>query len=293
MRQFYSLIITLILILIFHNEVIAGAQTGLLLWYQTLIPALLPFLLITNALSEINAYEMIGERYIQRFPRIYEYICIILGNLCGYPIGGKIINDFVNKKYITPDNANSILALSSQASPMFLLGYVYVHILNRELPLAIYIASIYLPVIVLYICKIISMKTPAKAYTSNKSRTASKIYVNNTFLEASKTMLFIGIYVIIFSIILNILLIVITNVKVRCMLSALEITTGLSLIQSFPLPGNTKMYICIWLSSFGGLCAAYQIKSVLTYTGASIKKYLIDKIILSSGTYIIIWLYLR
>lgn len=147
-EEIYLNALLLLLLLIFHSETIAGTQNGLLLWYQTLIPSLLPFILITNALSETNAYQAI-TLHLKKQPSncIYEIMAIILGNLCGYPIGGKLINDFARNHYLTPERANKLLSLSSQASPMFLIGYVHLHILKNSIPLPVFLISIYLPVL--------------------------------------------------------------------------------------------------------------------------------------------------
>ncbi len=290
MKQFVLIISLLFTLLIFHNETVTGTQSGLLLWYQVLIPSLLPFILVTNALSETNAYQAAAARFQKLCPgRIYEIMAIFLGNLCGYPIGGKIINDFVNNRYITVDTANRILSLSSQASPMFLIGYVHMHIIKRQLPLPIFLISIYLPT---FILSLIQKKSKQEINIKNNSSPHS-LCITDTFLHAVQTMVMIGMYVIIFSILLSILLPVCKNTLSSFILSFLEITTGLKLMCALPLPSDLKLSCLCALSAFGGLCSMFQIRGVLTFPGAGIKKYLLDKLLLSAGTFFIIWLYCR
>lgn len=86
MKRFVTILLLLFCSLCFHNAVITGTKNGLLLWYQTLIPALLPFLLITNALSETGSYHALSSHIGKPLSsRLYEWIAILLGNLCGYP----------------------------------------------------------------------------------------------------------------------------------------------------------------------------------------------------------------
>lgn len=291
MKQFVLIICLLFLLLIFHNETVAGTQNGLLLWYQILIPSLLPFILVTNALAETNAYQAAAVRFQKICPnRIYELIAIILGNLCGYPIGGKILNDFVKNRYITPVTANRILSLSSQASPMFLIGYVHLHIIKKEMPLPIFLIGIYLPVLLYYP---FIKKTKDRKEMSSNTFSSHNFCITDTFLHAVQTMVMIGMYVIIFSILLCILLPFCSNTILKILLSFLEITTGLKLLEGLSISYSLKLSLLCALASFGGLCSGFQILGVLDYNGANIKKYLLDKLLLSAGTFLIIWFYYK
>ena len=291
MKKFILMISLLFLLLIFHNETIIGTQNGLLLWYQTLIPSLLPFILITNALSETNAYQA-ATIHFRKHPsnRIYEIMAILLGNLCGYPIGGKLINDFVRNHYFTPERANKLLSLSSQASPMFLIGYVHLHILKNIIPLPVFLISIYLPVLIF--CPLLLRKNETIPYASPSSQYKNPC-ICDTFIHAVQIMVMIGMYVIIFSILLEIILPFCGPTPSKVILSFLEITTGLKLLNSLSLPFHIKTAFLCAVSSFGGLCSAFQIKGVLNYPKADIKKYLLDKLLLSTGTFLIILFYLK
>lgn len=290
MFLFVLILVLLFLLLFFHTAVINGTQNGLLLWYQTLIPSLLPFLLLTNALAETNAYHAFVSRLKNCNSKpVYELMAILLGNLCGYPIGGKIINDFVLNGHLTPQKGNRILSLSSQASPMFLIGYVHLHILKNRIPLFVFLLCIYLPV--LFSLPFLQKKYPDSDF-DNSSLGHKKIFICDTFMHAVETMVMIGIYVMIFSILLEILLPFIHNNIATVALSFLEITTGLKLLMTLSLPPNLQTGIICTLSAFGGICSAFQIKGVLNYDGACIKKYLLDKFFLSAGTFLLVMLYL-
>jgi predicted transcriptional regulator len=99
--------------------------------------------------------------------------------------------------------------------------------------------------------------------------------------------------VVIFSIVLALLTPVCSSLWSKIPLSFLEITTGLQLLQGLRMP--EKWFICLVaaLSAFGGICSAFQVKGVLDYPGANIKKYLLDKMLLSAGTFFLMWGYLK
>ncbi|MDD5999093.1 MAG: hypothetical protein PUC55_05300 [Lachnospiraceae bacterium] len=292
MKQFTGMICLLVLLLFFHTQAIAGTRNGLLLWYQTLIPSLLPFILVTNALAETNAYQA-AARFLSRYTsrNIYPILAVTLGNLCGYPIGGKILNDFVHNQYISVKDANYLLCLTSQASPMFLIGYVHLHILQNKLPLSVFLLSIYLPTI-LYAFVLSIIKHPIDLKTSFLYNRTHRLCITDTFLHTVNILVTIGMYVILFSIIIQILQPLCQIVPAKLLLSSLEITTGLQLLQSIAVPESIRLALICCLSSWGGLCSAFQIKGVLNYPNASIKKYLLDKCILSAGTFLIVYSYI-
>lgn len=292
MKRFSSMICVLFLVLFFHTQAISGTRNGLLLWYQTLIPSLLPFLLVTNALSETNAYQA-ATHFFSRYTNknIYPVMAIVLGNLCGYPIGGKILNDFVHNRYIKAEDANRLLCLASQASPMFLIGYVHMHILHDQLPLSIFLLSIYTPTILFTLLQNVRKSSfPSKSQAP--SGTSYRLCITDTFLHTVNILVVIGMYVILFSIVIQILQPVCQLLISRLLLSSLEITNGLQLMQSLPMSTTCKVAAISALSAYGGLCSAFQIRGVLSYPNASIKKYLLDKCLLSAGTFLIVYSYM-
>jgi hypothetical protein len=288
MKKFLTLLLLLFLLLIFHEAAITGAQNGLLLWYQTLIPSLLPFILITNSLSETGAYQAVS-RYFKSSSTGYEIMAVLLGNLCGYPIGAKIINDFVLNQYVPPAKGNKILAFASQTSPMFLIGYVYLRIIKKTIPLWLFLGSIYLPPLILYP---LFIHGEDNLFPSKAKLTKQTARISDTFLHAVQIMVMIGLYVMIFSILLEILLPFCPFKIYKIILSLLEITNGLKIMEQLPLPFSIKISLICSLSAFGGFCSAFQIRSVLDYPGAEIKKYLQNKTIFSAGTFLIIQCYL-
>ena len=128
--------------------------------------------------------------------------------------------------------------------------------------------------------------------TVNNITTGNNLNPSESFLQAVRIMVIIGIYVMIFSILLSILIPRSSSVHFKCALSFLEITTGLKLLCSLPLSTKTQICLIMSLSSFGGLSSAFQIMGVLLYNNNSIKKYLRDKIILSAGTLLLTLIYL-
>ncbi len=148
----YTIIICiffLILLLLFPNQVIDGSHQGLLLWYQNILPLLLPYMLITNMLMAGNRLDNlhISLKPLHRPLNIYPVVAIILGVLCGYPMGAKLVNDLYSSRKLSSSTSKLLLPLCNNASLMFIIGYVYNSILKKyDISLTrlatIYIASI-------------------------------------------------------------------------------------------------------------------------------------------------------
>ena len=167
---------------------------------------------------------------------------------------------------------------------------LYIHILNESIPLPIFLLSIYLPVLIYY--PFFASCHRQKYYTAAPSATNHPC-ISDTFLHSVQIMVSIGIYVIIFSVFLGILLPLCKIQTFKIFLSFMEITTGLKLLNSLDLSQSLQLSLICALSAFGGFCSAFQIKGVLDYPEASIKKYLLDKLFLSAGTFFIMEIYLH
>lgn len=287
MKKTLSFLFLLVSLLLFHEAVISGVEKGLLLWYQILIPSLLPFIIVTNALCEINAYEDLFYLLQGIFHHhTYEVIVLLLGNLCGYPIGGVIMNHLEKQQKISSGECKRLLPLCCQASPMFILGYVYIHLIDQQIPLIIFLCSIYLPVLIGYL--VLFFQKTASDFLPSPKAPAKQLIITDTFFHAAKTMVLIGIYVILFSIFLELLVPLCPYSICKIPLSFLEITTGMHLLKNTCYNHFLYLPILGMLTAFGGICSAFQIYCVYPFP---IKKYLQTKLQLSAGTFLILLLY--
>ena len=75
MKQYTILsffIFMLVTMIVFPNESFIGAQHGLLLWFQTILPTLLPFVILSNFLIQSNAVYYIAKLIHPIFKRIFH-----------------------------------------------------------------------------------------------------------------------------------------------------------------------------------------------------------------------------
>ena len=142
MDCYFFIVVTIIiffLMLFFPQTAICGASLGLMLWFQTVLPVLLPFLILTALLLKSNGFFLIS-RLVRPILRplfgISDYgsFALLVGFLCGYPMGSKVTADLKREGKITVNEASYLLSFCNQTSPMFLISYIfYIHLKRPDL----------------------------------------------------------------------------------------------------------------------------------------------------------------
>ena len=286
-----------------------GCADGIYLWYNSIVPILLPFMLLTGII--IN---LIRSIHISR--QLAFMISLAIGLLCGFPTGTMIITFFYENQTLSRRDAQHLLPLCNNVSPMFLIGYVYSTFVKYTLPLYILIALIYLPQIIctaiLYCASYMRRDhnlclQPEKAATASEiPAAASEIPATSSEIPATlqqpsdQSMLVrcitnstvIGIYMAIFSIISAILCRYIPGTVTQIATSFLEISNGIQEISTIDVPTKIKTALMISLTSFGGLSAIFQSRDMIRSSGLSFIKYILGKSGCGIICYIITYIYL-
>lgn len=136
--------------------------------------------------------------------------------------------------------------------------------------------------------------------------------LSNAILESSTTIIMIGGFVVIFSVVISILnnskilgvtsyilypILKLLNIPLSfakpIMSGIIELTNGVSLITSIATKNiSINIVLCAFLLGFGGISVLLQVLSIISKTDLSIKKYIIGKllqgIIAATYTYILI-----
>ena len=118
-----------ITLLCFPADTLQGASTGLLLWFQTVLPTLLPPMILADYLLRIGADRYVTKltaRPLSALLGLSKDGCYgaLVGFLCGYPMGARTAASLVKERRITGQEADYLLAFSNQPSIMFLMGYL-------------------------------------------------------------------------------------------------------------------------------------------------------------------------
>ena len=228
---------------------------------------------------------------------------VFLGLFCGFPMGAKTIADLSRSHLLTSKQANVLLPIVNQASPMFLAGFVGVHILKRELSFGQILFYLYVPPFVLLFFRLLlggllslllTRKSVSRPFmqkdngrNSSQKKNSMSLNMEHTIWNSFHIIITIGVYMMLFAIAgrLGVKLLP-ENIFTRFILCTLEFSTGLHQLSQMHLSSSViKTGLILSLTSFGGFCTAAQTSSLVKDTDISMKSYLFWKIIIAMGVF--------
>ena len=291
-------ILLLILLLIAPTTSIQGAQNGLLLWFNTVLPTLSPFLICTQLIASSGGINLLMRPFAPLLRRIFGlsvpggYI-LLCGLICGYPLGARLCADFSSRGVISRSEARYLLSICNHPSPMFLLGYVKSQLPATVSPVLL-LTCLYLPVLPLslmsgYFYQFRTRKNATAAQDTYASQSiptaqgepAARLTLDEILMSACETMVIIGGYIMLFSILASwIGQLTFLSARAQALLCGIaEITTGVHQI-CMTWPAKDCLLPVIGIVAFGGCSGIFQTRSVLRASknaGLSIRHYLVWK----------------
>ena len=282
------ILILLAFLLLDPTAATEASAAGLLLWFDSLIPALLPFLILSDLLIALNGVSTLTRFLYPLFHRVFGCsrsgcYAIVTGFLCGYPVGARVTADLVCSHQISREEGTYLLRFCNNASPAFLIGYCMNRRLQRPDLIPCTLLLIYgVPLLLSFFWrkgKSFS-SLPAEKKTSG-SQISFKI-VDVCMMNGLESILKLGCYILLFSMLARLLM------KIPCPFSyvtygsvgILEITNGIQLVSSDPtVPFILKYIFVLGFTAFGGISGAAQTESMILDSGLSVQIYLRAKIL--------------
>ncbi len=289
------LFILLIPMLLRADSVTTGARNGLLLWYNSVVPALFPFMVLSGLIVSGGGVHTIMKPFFHVLNPLFslsENGCYVLvsGLLCGYPMGAKTCAEFVRDGRIRYKEGQFLMAVCNHPSPMFLLGYVY-PLFSSYIKVWELLICIYAPVLLLaFAAKCIYMAKTEKTFapssiTAHTHGSAKSLTMDETILSSVEVLCKIGGYLVLFSIMIEFLqpLSIIPKPLKLTAIGILEMTTGIRYFVS-NAPKSLAWIASIAALAFGGMSGLFQTRAVLNVlcnekkAGLSIRPYLFWKL---------------
>lgn len=295
----FNIIGLFFILLLFPQETFQGASQGLLLWFQTVLPTLLPFMICTNLLIHTNAVSFISKilgPFLKRLFHVSSNGCfaVLTGFLCGYPMGAKVTADLITAGHLSKKEGSYLLSFCNNTSPMFFISYIVLQNFKRQ---SLILPSIcilcFTPVLCSFLFRICYRQNAEKdadtAYMAKREVYFDFQIFDNCMMNAFETITKVGGYIILFSILLALL----KNIPFQSLLPLLEITNGIPLIIKNASSFEEAYIYAMALASFGGLCSVAQTKSMIQQTGLPIFPYIIEKLITALVTSMFAFLYVK
>lgn len=287
LRHFIALFIPGLFFLLLSDPVktLTGAKAGLLLWFNTVLPTLLPFIIMSGLIVRTGTYRPLCRliypvlRHLLPISRIGCYP-LITGLISGLPIGAKISADLLKQTLISKKEAQYITALTSIPSPAFLTGYVAISCLAlphlAPLLMLIILTSSFLgtEICCRFFYKYFETETSVALNPSSASPVQNPSFFSKldfSVSEAFEIILKVGGYIILFSALSQ----HISNMFISGML---EITSGISTLSASTLSTAQKIVLTLTLSGFGGASCLLQTAGFIVNSGLSLSFHIICKI---------------
>lgn len=105
------------------------AATGLTLWFDNMVPALFPFMVISALIIRLDIAPYIVSflhpvlKLLFRTDLYCEY-AIVMGFLCGYPMGAIVVGDLLKEGKITTEKADYLMGFCNNIGPVFFCSIV-------------------------------------------------------------------------------------------------------------------------------------------------------------------------
>lgn len=268
-----------------HNALEASKQ-GILTWFNQILPALLPFTILSGILLRSGYMENLGKNS-SLISTIFTLVC---GFTFGFPIGAKLSADFYSRSLLTRKQATILCITTNNFSTMYVCGYVLPTLFpDINYTLTTYIL-LYLMPLIISVVLLLCIRENATEPTHKK--TASRFHLDMQIIDAGiisgfESLIKICGYIVLFSIISRIMCQFLrTNALIpMILLENLEITNGISMLSTDSmLSAQSKYLIAIQLLSFGGVSGLAQTASILKPSELSVMDYVKGKLLLSLFT---------
>ncbi len=261
--------------ILFHPEIcIAGAASGLLVWFESVLPSLFPFMVLTGLLIKLNIPTLLSDslkkrKWLRHFPVSFLFAAII-GLLCGYPMGIRTVSELRESKQLSNRQSALLISFVNQPGPMFILGYALpmcrltVH--SSSLFIVAFYGSVLLTALIFGCLQLISGRNisfdksstiqPTNA-THQNGASFFRLF-EDSILSSMITLTKIGGYMMLFSLIFALIRSLLpARPEIILLLSGImEMTSGIAGVSAVQT-GYTP-YLILGFISFGGLCVTAQ-----------------------------------
>lgn len=328
-KYFLPKVIVLLLIIgiiIFPNDSIEAAANGIHIWVNILMPSLLPFIIGANLIVSLRVVDIIGAIINPITQLVFNIsgksaLVFAISAVSGYPVGARLASDLRLKQDISQYEGQRLVSFCSTSGPLFIIGAVAVGMLKD--------ASLGYVMLICHYLGAITVGLLFRRYGNEKRGRSNITIVNNikyiintpekdgffisfgnAVISGVNTLLAVGGFVIIFSVVFKILTLFnvidgissvvcfllsflgITKEVCSAFISGLfEITIGCNNIANITyIPEAIKASSCSFIIGFSGLSILAQCCSFIAKTDINTNIYIFNKFL--HGTFAALYTFL-
>lgn len=262
---------------------ISTAYNTLLLWFNTVIPSLFPFMVISSWLDfDVHTHKTILDKLTLRIFGVPSSLMpiFIIGILSGYPAGASLISELYNNKRISKDMAEHLLSFCNNAGTVFIVSAVASSMLKDRHAAIFFIVITAFSALVTGIAYNLAFPCENTEFYSVSAINHDPIPIGTAIMTAVKTILTVGGCMVFFSVVTEAvtgLFPDINSVYYGTVSGIFEFTRGISLIASINCNRHLAYAIIAGLLSWGGLSVHLQTATVISSNKINITKYILCK----------------
>ena len=262
----------ILILILFNKEIVSNTIiTSFYIWFNTLVPSMLPMFILSDILINYNFISFIPNKITNIISKIFNIskgavLVLFISLIAGFPSNGTAIKTSYDLKLISKEEASHLLLFVHFANPLFILQTIGIFYLkNNSFGIIILISHVLSAFLIGIILR--NKNHPTKDnYISknNKSQSFTTIFSSsikksiNTLLMVSGT---VTSFLIISTLICHIFDL---NVYLETFVkSTLEMTMGLSSLSNLLICDIYKVVLSTAIISFGGLSIHLQVASVI------------------------------
>ena len=288
-----SLFTALTLSMLLENEkAFSLSLTGLNLWFEKMIPTLLPFMILSGILIRMNLSDSFARLFAPLLRPVFRlsdsclYV-LVIGFLCGFPMGARVTAESLQHGKLSKREASLMLAFCNNIGPIYFSGFVLT-LFPAAKPLPFWAGMYLLPLLYgLFLRRMVYRDIPCpvpaagRCVLSSASRASSALSGRSLMAQTQEAVTSalvsqasLGGYMILFNLmnLLPDLFLPAKAVLPRALCGCLlEITGGLSRLDP------SDAFWAFVLLPFGGLSCIFQTYSMIRDTGLSLRLYVFHK----------------
>ena len=291
-------------LLLFPVQSVAAAKSGLQLCGNVIIPSLFPFFVLSSFCMEIGLVQYLG-RVLEPLMRPLFRVsgacasAFVLGIIGGYPVGAKTAIALYEKRLISRDEAERLLAFCNNCGPAFIFGVVGAGVFSSSaVGLLLYLIHILSSVLVGLLFRFRGSRTvSAGCAAPTEEAPAFSAAFTASVRSAMQSTLSICAFVLFFTVIIRLLVLsgVLRGAAAllgtllapfggtdaaaeKLLIGAIEMSSGVASLSGSAGAMSTQLSLAAFILGWAGLCVHCQVLSFLGSSDLSVRTYLAGKL---------------
>ncbi len=305
-------------LLIYPTQAVDAAREGLRLCGNVIVPSLFPFFVLSNFCVEVGLIRHMGRLLEPLMRPLFRVSgtcasAFVLGIIGGYPVGAKTAISLYEKKYISRDEAERLLAFCNNCGPAFIFGVVGAGVFaNSMIGLLIYLVHICASVLVGLLFRFRGNRSASPRSSMRIETVSFSAAFTGSIRNALQSTLNICAFILFFTVIIRLLVLSgaisalatalatlllpfggTKPIAERLLIGAIEMSSGVASLSGAAGSLSDQLALAAFILGWAGLCVHCQVLSFLGSSGLSARTYLLGKLLHGVLSAVLISLCLR